>query len=267
MDQDLVFKALADPSRRKLLDVLFQEDGQTLSELQAHLPMTRFGAMKHLQILEAANLITTRKVGREKYHYLNPIPIQQAYDRWVSKYSQPFAQRMTDLKTLLEENDMSKSYTHVYEIMIRTTPEKLWQALTNGDITQQYYFGTRISNKLKAGKPYSYNYPDDVKAMGGDMSMPVVPGAAMIQGEVLTFDPPKKLVTTFRPLWAFPEGNAPLSTVAFEIEPLGPVCKLTLTHSDLDETSPLTQGIKSGWAQILSGLKTLLETGEPMTVA
>ena len=89
----------------------------------------------------------------------------------------------------------------------------------------------------------------------------------MIDGEVKVYDPPKKLVTTFRPLWAYPDGNAPLSTVTFEIEPQGTVCKLSLTHEGLEVDSPLTQGMIGGWAQIFSGLKTLLETGEPMMMA
>ena len=170
MNQDDIFKALADPSRRKLLDALFKQDGQTLLQLQAHLTMTRFGCMKHLEVLEQAGLLSTRKVGREKFHYLNPVPIQHVYDRWVSKYAQPFAQRMTDLKHFLEEEnmkDMDKKYTHVYEIVIRTTPQKLWQALTDGAMTQQYYFGTRIQSTFKVGAPYTYQYPDGGMTMNG----------------------------------------------------------------------------------------------------
>ncbi len=158
-----------------------------------------------------------------------------------------------------------KKYTHVYEIVIRTTPQKLWQALTDGGMSQQYYFGTRIQSTFKVGAPYTYQYPDGGMMMNGNVLGST--GAAMIDGKVLVSDPPKKLVTTFRPLWAYPDGNAPLSTVTFEIEPQGDVCKLSLTHEDLEADSPLTKGMVSGWAQILSGLKTLLETGEPMMTA
>jgi DNA-binding transcriptional ArsR family regulator len=99
---DDVFKALADPTRRSLLDALFEQDGQTLTELEERLPMTRFGVMKHLRVLEAAGLVTTRRQGREKLHFLNPIPIRLIHDRWVSKYAEPWAEGLTELKRELE---------------------------------------------------------------------------------------------------------------------------------------------------------------------
>ena len=102
MDDESVFRALADPSRRLLLDLLFKRDGRTLSELGAELPMTRFGVMKHLRVLEEAGLIATRKVGREKLHYLNPVPIQLIADRWINKYSALRASALADLKAVLE---------------------------------------------------------------------------------------------------------------------------------------------------------------------
>ena len=100
---DDVFKALADPTRRRLLDELFEEDGQTLSALEQRLPMSRFGVAKHLKVLEGAGLVTTRKRGREKLHYLNPVPIREVHDRWVSKYAEPWAAALTGLKKDLEE--------------------------------------------------------------------------------------------------------------------------------------------------------------------
>ena len=100
---DKVFKALADPTRRSLLDELFREDGQTLSALEARLPMTRIGVMKHLRVLEAAGLVTTRRRGREKLHFLNPVPIRLVHDRWVSKYAEPWAAALSELKTTIEE--------------------------------------------------------------------------------------------------------------------------------------------------------------------
>jgi DNA-binding transcriptional ArsR family regulator len=102
---DEVFKALADPTRRSLLDELFRRDGQSLSELEGRLPMTRFGVMKHLKVLEEAGLVTSRKRGREKLHFLNPVPIRLVHDRWVSKYAEPWAATLSALKTQLEEND------------------------------------------------------------------------------------------------------------------------------------------------------------------
>jgi uncharacterized protein YndB with AHSA1/START domain len=252
MDENLIFKALADESRRKLLDLLFQQDGQTLSELQVHLPMTRFGCMKHLQILEEAGLLTTRKIGREKYHYLNPIPIQQIYNRWVSKYAQPWTHTLLNLKSSLEENTMTQKPNHIYEVFIRTTPEKLWQALTDGQITPHYYFGSQVQSAWEVGNSYTYSMPD---------------GSLMIEGEVLEINPPHKLITTFRPLWQPDAKTLPTSKVTWQIEPMGAVCKLTLIHDDLDSEHAMAQGIITGWAQILSSLKTLLETGEPLVIA
>src|SRR6195256_6385090 len=119
---DAVFKALADPTRRSLLDELFREDGQTLSALEQRLPMTRFGVMKHLRVLEQAGLVVTRRRGREKLHFLNPIPIRLVHDRWVSKYAEPWVAGLSDLKDRLE-----KTMEKIYEIYIRTTPERLWE--------------------------------------------------------------------------------------------------------------------------------------------
>ena len=102
---DEVFKALADPTRRSLLDQLFREDGQTLHQLEARFAMTRFGVMKHLKQLEDAGLVVTRRQGREKLHFLNPVPIRLVHDRWVSKYAEPWATTLTGLKRRLEDED------------------------------------------------------------------------------------------------------------------------------------------------------------------
>lgn len=250
MEQDKIFNALADPHRRQLLDMLFQQDGQTLGELCTPFTMSRFGVMKHLGILEEAGLVVTRKVGREKFHYLNPVPIQEVYDRWVSKYAQPWTHVLTGLKQHLENPTMTAKPAHVFEIFIRTTPEQLWNALTNGDMTQQYYYGTRVESSWQQGAPYAFTSHDGFK---------------MLEGEVIESVPPHRLVTSFRALFAASEGTElGTSTVAYDIVPLGSACKLTVTHSDLDANEAATIGVVSGWAQILSGLKTLLETGEPL---
>src|SRR6266704_2432220 len=133
--EDDVFKALADPSRRLLLDSLFTADGQTLGELSAQLPeMTRFGVMKHLRVLESAGLVTTRKVGRERLHYLNPVPIRLIHDRWIGKYAEPWVGALADLKVRFEEPPMDEAQAlnkprHVFQVYIRTTPDRLWQAI------------------------------------------------------------------------------------------------------------------------------------------
>src|SRR5712691_7822625 len=133
---DDVFRALADPTRRSLLDELFKQDGQTLSALEQRLPMTRFGVMKHLKVLEEAGLVVSKKRGREKLHFLNPVPIRLVHDRWVSKYAEPWAATLTGLKRRLE-NPMEK----VFEIYIKTTPERLWEAITDSELRQKYTFG------------------------------------------------------------------------------------------------------------------------------
>src|SRR3954468_22777669 len=144
---DGVFRALAAPPRRSLLDELFKEDGQSLSALEGRLPMTRFGVMKHLKVLEEAGLVTTKKRGREKLHFLNPVPIRLVHDRWVSKYAEPWAEALSGLKHNLEENLMEK----VFEIYIKTTPERLWQAITDSELRQKYTFGVGVESDWTEG--------------------------------------------------------------------------------------------------------------------
>src|SRR5579859_3796740 len=131
MGMDDVFKALADPTRRELLDELFRADGQTLSALEARFPMTRFGVMKHLRQLEEAGLVVTRRRGREKLHFLNPVPIRLIHDRWVSKYAEPWVATLSDIKHRLENPLEDRTMEKVFEIYIKTTPERLWQAITD----------------------------------------------------------------------------------------------------------------------------------------
>jgi DNA-binding transcriptional ArsR family regulator len=142
MDMDSVFKALADPTRRDLLDVLFEQDGQPLSALEKRAEMTRFGVMKHLKVLEEAGLIVTRRRGREKLHFLNAVPIRLVHDRWVSKYAEAWVATLSELKRDMEENGMEK----VFEIYIKTTPEQLWEAITNNEIRRKYNFNTSIES-------------------------------------------------------------------------------------------------------------------------
>src|SRR5438067_12613135 len=143
---DEVFRALADPTRRKLLDELFREDGQSLSQLEERFSMTRFGVMKHLKQLEEAGLVVTRRRGREKLHFLNPVPIRLVHDRWVSKYAEPWVAGLSDLK-----HDLEKTMEKVFEIYIRTTPERLWEAITNLEIRAKYNFGAGVTSDWKPG--------------------------------------------------------------------------------------------------------------------
>ncbi len=243
---DKVFRALADPTRRSLLDALFKDDGQTLSALERHVPMTRFGVMKHLRVLEEAHLVTTRKRGREKLHFLNPVPIRLVHDRWVSKYAEPWAAALSELKTTIEEGAMEK----VFEIYIRTTPERLWEAIVDADTRSKYSFGTRVTSDWTPGSRYEFTGPDGVEIWG--------------EGENLEVEPPRRLVQTFRAMWSDEVKSEGQSRVTWEIEPVGEdSCRLTVVHDELREGA--YDELYGGWPMILSGLKTLLETGEQLT--
>ena len=242
---DDVFRALADPTRRSLLDELYREDGQTLSALERRLPMTRIGVMKHLQQLEAAGLVVTRRRGREKLHFLNPVPIRLVHDRWVSKYAEPWAATLTGLKRRLEEDTMEK----VFEIYIKTTPERLWEAIIDPELRSQYSFGIRVESDWTPGSRYS----------GGSPAAP----DPILEGENIEVDPPTRLVQSFNALWSDDVKAEGTSRVTWEIEPVADTCKLTVTHDQLREGAH--GEIYGGWPQILSGLKTLLETGESLT--
>jgi uncharacterized protein YndB with AHSA1/START domain len=242
---DAVFRALADPTRRSLLDELHKEDGQTLSALEQRLPMTRFGVMKHLKVLEEAGLVITKRRGREKLHYLNVVPIRLVHDRWVSKYAEPWAATLTGLKRRLEERTMEK----VFEIYIRTTPERLWEALTNGEQRALYTFGMVTESDWTNGSRYVATAPG-------------APGP-LIEGENLEVDPPRRLVQSLNALWSDDVKAEGTSRVTYEIEQVGDSCKLLVTHDQMREGAH--DEIYGGWPQILSGLKTYLETGEPLT--
>src|SRR5215475_8328738 len=155
-----VFRALAAPPRRRLLDALFKEDGQTLSALERRLPMTRFGVMKHLKVLEEAGLVVTKKRGREKVHFLNPVPIRLVHDRWVSKYAEPWAAALSELKTGLESPMEPKTMEKVFEIYIRTTPERLWEAITNPEIRARYNFGAGVTSEWTPGARLEMGAPN-----------------------------------------------------------------------------------------------------------
>src|SRR5450755_298260 len=241
---DEVFKALADPTRRSLLDELFKQDGQTLGALEGRLPMTRFGVMKHLRVLEQAGLVVTRKRGREKLHFLNPVPIRLVHDRWVSKYAEPWVATLSELKDRLEET-MEK----VFEIYIKTTAERLWEAITDGEMRAKYNFGVGVNSDWTPGSRYEGVHP--------------MAPAALLEGENLEIDPPRRLVQSFTALWSDEVKREGTSRVTWEIEPVADSCRLTVIHHQLREDA--NSELYGGWPMILSGLKTLLETGETLT--
>jgi DNA-binding transcriptional ArsR family regulator/uncharacterized protein YndB with AHSA1/START domain len=252
---DEIFRALADPTRRMLLDMLRAEDGQTLSQLEQRLTMTRFGVMKHLNILEEAHLVVTRKVGREKFHYLNPVPIQQITDRWISRYATPFAQTLNDLKSHIEGKTAAmpdKAPKQVYEIFIKGSPEQIWDAITSSDKTPLYYYGAKVASTWNRDAPMTYHGAE---------------GNLMIEGKIIESKRPFKLVTTFRALWQDSFKSDRPSRVTWEITQLEDTCKLTLVHDDFDEKTATYEAVAGGWSRILSGLKTLVETGKPISTA
>jgi len=193
VDGDVVFRALADPSRRILLDHLFEHDGRTLVELQARLTMTRFGVMKHLRVLEEAGLVTTRKVGREKLHYLNPVPIQLLHDRWIGKYTAHHVETLAALKTVLEGDATMTTQAatvpqQVYQVFIKATPERIWDAITKPEFTSRYFYGALVDAELVPGGKIVYHAPDH--------------SSLMVDGKVVESEPPRRLVTTWHALWA-----------------------------------------------------------------
>src|ERR1700694_1357562 len=240
---DAVFRALADPTRRRLLDELFEQDGQTLTALERRLPMTRFGVMKHLKVLEQAGLVVTRRRGREKLHFLNPVPIRLVHDRWVSKYAEPWAATLSDVKHRLEDKTMEK----VFEIYIKTTPERLWKAITDTEMRRKYNFGAIVTSDWTTGSRYV--------GLGGE--------TPIFEGTNLEVDPPRRLVQSFSALWGDDVKSEGTSRVTWEIEPVGDSCLLKVTHDQLREEA--NNQLYGGWPMILSGIKTLLETGEILT--
>ena len=258
---DEVFRALADPTRRSLLDELFARDGQTLSALEQRLPMSRFGVMKHLKVLEAAGLVTTKRRGREKLHFLNPVPIRLVHDRWVSKYAEPWAAGLSGLKRQIEEEPTMGTDTQqsgkrpwtaeptekVFEIFIKTTPERLWEAIVDPELRRKYNFGASASSDWTPGSHY--------ELASGPMKL--------AEGENLEVDPPRRLVQSFTAVWSDEVRAEGTSRVTWEIEQVEDSCRLTVTHDQLREHAH--SELYGGWPMILSGLKTLLESGESLT--
>jgi uncharacterized protein YndB with AHSA1/START domain len=251
---DLVFRALADPTRRLLLDRLFEREGRTLGDLHSEVPgMTRFGVMKHLRILEAAGLVVPRKVGREKFHYLNPVPVQLIHDRWVSKYTRPSASALAELKEQLERSQaMTAAPRQVYQVFIQATPEQIWDAITKPEFTAYYFYGSRVETTGEAGTAFRHRAPDRETLWADDI--------------VVESDPPRRLVHTWRALYNPELAAEPKSRVTWEIEPEpGGVCRLTVIHDQLEGSPKTAASVAGGWMFIISGLKTYLETGKPLS--
>jgi uncharacterized protein YndB with AHSA1/START domain/DNA-binding transcriptional ArsR family regulator len=244
---DSVFKALADPSRRDLLDALRREDGQTLSQLEAGLPMSRFGVAKHLGVLEAAGLVTRVKRGRFTHHYLNALPLAEALGRWIEPYRvAPAIRGVLDLKARLE-GDMDDRPDFVMSTFIRCTQDALWDALTDATTMARWHF---LAHEVRQeGDAYEYDF---------------APGRRMLTCRTLAAEPKTRIVSTFEPHW---EGGGSPSRVVYSIRPEGDHCRLTLEHYDLTFPVIPGEGVADGWERWAAGLKTWLETGEAVRFA
>ena len=251
MGMDDVFRALADPTRRHLLDRLHEDNGQTLGQLCERLGMRRQSVSQHLAVLEAANLISTVRRGRTKLHYLNPVPLHEVQERWVDKFERP---RLRALSTLRRTAEAPMSSTdkpaYVYVTYIEASPERVWQALTDADATAAYWGHGNVSD-WGEGSPWRH-----VRTDGS--------GVADVVGTVVASEPPHRLVTT----WADPDAadESAASTVTFAIEPYGDIVRLTVTHEGLADGTDRAAAA-SGWPAVLSNLKSYLETGRPLPQA
>jgi uncharacterized protein YndB with AHSA1/START domain/DNA-binding transcriptional ArsR family regulator len=259
-DDDLVFKALADPTRRRLLDRLFAGDGRTLSDLVAAVEMTRFGVMKHLRVLEDAGLVVTRKSGREKLHFLNAVPVRLIHDRWIDKYTERPVAALTSLKAELEDK-MSETTIKMFEIYIKAPTQQVWDAITQPEWTARYGYRAMSEYDLRPGGAFRVLSNAGMRAHGlADV---------IIDGEVIEADPPHKLVQTYRFLFTDQTTAEGFTRITWEVveTPAG-FTRLTVTH-DLTG-APVAAGMVTskfsnqgggGWNWILSDLKSLLETG------
>jgi uncharacterized protein YndB with AHSA1/START domain len=258
---DGVFRALADPGRRRLLDSLNARNGQTLRELTDCLDMARQSVSKHLAILEEANLVTTVWRGREKCHYLNAAPLSDIAQRWIGQYDQRRVEALSDLKRALEDTPMDKP-EFVYTTYIRTTPKELWQALTEPAFTRRYWGGISMESDWKTGSEFTLTLEDGTRVAD--------PAQVIVES-----DPYRRLAYTWHTFtqdWAAfykinEEDRAafasePRSTVTFDIEDQGQHVKLTVLHNGFDAGSAVLAGISEGWPRVMADLKTLLETGD-----
>jgi DNA-binding transcriptional ArsR family regulator/uncharacterized protein YndB with AHSA1/START domain len=264
MDEQVdVFRALADPTRRAILDALFAADGQSVGALCLLFPeMTRFGVMKHLRVLEEAHLVVSAKSGRERLHYLNPVPLAQIAHRWVSKYAAPFADALVDLDHQVASPSASTSAgalmnraEHVYQIYIAASPEQVWTAITDSAWTRRYFHSTAFAEPPVAGRPYRKVLPDGRLAVDGmieEMTPPVDGHAG-------------RFVHTWHPLYDDELSAEPVGRVEWLVETAGEgLTRVRLVHSGL-ERSPLTwENVKDGWVWVLDALKTVLETGRSL---
>ncbi|MEV6008060.1 metalloregulator ArsR/SmtB family transcription factor [Streptomyces sp. NPDC051976] len=260
---DPVFKALADPTRRQLLDRLREHNGQTLRELCERLDMARQSATQHLDILVRANLVTVVRRGRERLHYLNPGPIHEIEERWISEFDKPRLQVISAIRNKAEEYAMTDASTpaaapatdsvpgYVYVTYIRASADQVWRALTDADLTSRFWGHANISD-WQPGSAWEHRRADGS-------------GAVDVVGTVLEAEPPTRLVITFEDQPGAESPREP-SVVTFLVEPHQDIVRLTVTHENLPNLDML-RGISAGWPAVLANLKSLLETGDVLPQA
>jgi uncharacterized protein YndB with AHSA1/START domain/DNA-binding transcriptional ArsR family regulator len=248
VDGDPVFRALSDPTRRSLLDRLRERNGQTLGELCQPLEMARQSATQHLEVLEAANLITTVRQGREKFHYLNPVPLWEIQERWIDRFEPPRMRALSAIKRRAEEDPMTDRPNYVYVTYIEASPERVWEALTDAELSARYWGHSNVSD---------WNTGSSWEHLRVDGS-----GIADVVGTVLESIPPRCLSVTFdSPGAPVPDGP---SKVTFAIEPFHEIVRLTVTHENLADDAALA-AISAGWPAVCANLKSLLETGHVLS--
>lgn len=258
---DDVFRALADPVRRELLDRLRARNGQSLGELGEGLGMARQSVTKHLAVLEAAGLVVSEKHGRQRLHFLNAAPIDDIADRWIGRFHRPRARALGDLKHALEAPVSDTEFRYV--TYIRTDAETLFRALTEPEFTRRYW-GAAILSDWEVGSPIRWEE-----------------GGGVLEGqEVLAVDRPRMLSYSWHHASALHQEHTgwtdeqvaaqqaePRSTVTFTIEDAeAGTVRLSVVHDGFVPGSVMLDAIRGGWPGVLSGLKTLLETGEPLAV-
>ncbi|MCB1028281.1 MAG: SRPBCC domain-containing protein [Microthrixaceae bacterium] len=245
---DRIFKALADPTRRRVLDRLRLEDGQTLGALCAGLDMARQSTTQHVDVLVEANLVTVVRSGRERIHFLNPVPIHEIEARWISRFDQPRLRALAHIKHQAEAHAMTNDTTTVptyrYVTYIRAGSEQVWQALTDADLTAHYWGHANVSD-WQPGSRWEHRRADGS-------------GVVDVDGTVIESEPPTRLVITFGDPGAAAEDQ---SVVTFLVEPHDEIVRLTVTHTRLADEAALGE-ISHGWPAVLANLKSLLETGD-----
>jgi uncharacterized protein YndB with AHSA1/START domain/DNA-binding transcriptional ArsR family regulator len=247
---DEVFKALADPTRRLLLDRLHTVNGQTLGELCNDLGMARQSATQHLAVLEAANLISTVRRGREKLHYLNAVPLHEIQERWIDKFERPRLRALSTVKRQAEEAQMADKPTYVYVTYIQSTAEQVWRALTDAELTGEYWGHSNVSD-WQPGSAWEHRRTDGS-------------GIADVVGTVLEAVPPTRLVMTFGGP-GDQQAEEP-TRVTFTIEPHEEIVRLTVTHENLPDREEY-EAASAGWPAVFANLKSLLETGHVLPQA